>query len=54
MGLAALPDAEQSRNIIIPDDAVLRVISAAYEESPQLGLLIEVAAVTGARVSQLA
>jgi integrase len=53
-GLAALPDAEQSRNIIIPDDAVLRVVSAAYEESPQFGLLVEVAAVTGARVSQLA
>src|SRR5262249_2823580 len=52
-GLAALPDAEQSRNVIIPDDAVRRVISAAYEESPQFGLLIEVAAVTGARVSQL-
>jgi integrase len=53
-GLAALPDAEQSRNIIIPDDAVLRIISAAYEESPQFGLLVELAAVTGARVSQLA
>ena len=53
-GLAALPDAEQSRNIIIPDDAVLRVISAAYEDSPQFGLLVEMAAVTGARVSQLA
>jgi integrase len=53
MGLAALPDAEQSRNVIIPDDAVLRIISAAYEE-PQFGLLVEVAAVTGARVSQLA
>src|SRR5262245_17230315 len=53
-GLAALPDAEQSRNIIIPDDAVLRVIPAAYEESPQFGRLVELAAVTGARVSQLA
>jgi integrase len=53
-GLAALPDAEQSRNVIIPDDAVRRVVSAAYEESPQIGLLVEVAAVTGARVSQLA
>jgi integrase len=54
MGLAALPDAEQSRNVIIPDDAVLRIVSAAYEESPQFGLLVECAAVTGARVSQLA
>jgi integrase len=53
-GLAALPDAEQSRNVIIPDDAVLRIVSAAYEESHQFGLLVDVAAVTGARVSQLA
>ena len=53
-GLAALPDAEQSRNVILPDDAVLRIISAAYKESPQFGLLVECAAVTGARVSQLA
>jgi hypothetical protein len=53
-GLAALPDAEQSRNVIIPDDAVLRIVSAAYQESHRFGLLIEIAAVTGARVSQLA
>jgi integrase len=53
-GLAALPDAEQSRNVIIPDNAVLRIVSAAYEESHQFGLLVDVASVTGARVSQLA
>src|SRR5262249_34320424 len=53
-GFAALPDAAQSRNVIIPDDAVLRIVEAAYEESPQFGLLVDVAAVTGARVSQLA
>ena len=53
-GLAALPDAEQSRNVILPDDAVLAIISAAYAVSREFGLLVEVAAVTGARVSQLA
>jgi integrase len=53
-GLAALPDAEQSRNVIVPDDAVRRIVSAAYEESPEFGLRVECAAVTGARVSQLA
>ena len=53
-GLAALPDAEQSRNVILPDDAVLAIISAAYAVSRKFGLLVEVAAVTGARVSQLA
>jgi integrase len=53
-GLAALPDAEQSRNVIMPEDAVLSIISAAYTVSREFGLLVEVAAVTGARVSQLA
>jgi hypothetical protein len=53
-GLAALPDAEESRNVILPEDAVLSIISASYAESREFGLLVEVAAVTGARVSQLA
>jgi integrase len=53
-GLTALPDAEQSRNVILPEDAVLRIISAAYGVSCEFGLLVEVAAVTGARISQLA
>ncbi len=53
-GLAALPDAEQSRNVIMSEEAVLRIISAAYAVSHEFGLLVEVAAVTGARVSQLA
>jgi integrase len=53
-GLAALPDAEQSRNVILPEDVVLNIISAAYASSREFGLLVEVAAVTGARISQLA
>jgi integrase len=53
-GLAALPDAEQPRNVILPEEAVLSIISAAYGVSREFGLLVEVAAVTGARVSQLA
>jgi integrase len=53
-GLAALPDAEQSRNVILPEDAVLSIISSAYVVSREFGLLVEVAAVTGARISQLA
>jgi integrase len=53
-GLAALPDAEQSRNVLITEDAILRIISAAHAVSREFGLLVEVAAVTGARVSQLA
>ena len=36
-GRAALPDAEQSRNVILPEDAVLSIISAAYAVSRELG-----------------
>ena len=53
-GLATIPDAEQSRNVILPESAVRAIIAAAYQQSREFGLLIEVAAVTGARVSQLA
>ena len=54
VGLASLPDAEASRNVILTDDVVLLIIAAAYEESPEFGLYVETAAVTGARISQLA
>jgi integrase len=54
IGLATLPGAEQSRNVILADDVVRRLIAAAYEHSQHFGLLVEVAAVTGARYSQLA
>src|SRR5262245_47375628 len=52
--LAALPDAHHARNIILTDEQVLALIAAAYVEDSALGLLVETAAVTGARVSQLA
>jgi integrase len=54
IGLATIDDAEQSRNIILPEPAVRKVIAAANEQSVGFGILIEVAAVTGARISQLA
>jgi integrase len=54
IGLAALPDAYHARNVILSDDEVRALIAAAYTEDSALGLLVEVAAVTGARVSQLA
>jgi integrase len=53
-GLATIPDAEQSRNVILPEATVRQIIAEAYTQSAQFGLLVEVAAVTGARVSQLA
>jgi integrase len=52
-GLKLLPNASRSRNVILDDDTVRRLIAKAYEKDPNFGLLIEVAAVTGARVSQL-
>ena len=54
-GLVSLPDAEQSRNVILPEPTVLSIVNSAYEKlDDTFGLLVEVAAVTGARVSQLA
>ena len=53
-GLATIPDAEQSRNVILAEAAVRQIIGQAHAQSAQFGLLVEVAAVTGARVSQLA
>lgn len=53
-GLATIPDAEQSRNVILPEAIVRVIIGEARKHSTEFGLLVEVAAVTGARVSQLA
>jgi integrase len=54
VGLKALPDAHNARNVILSDDEVRALIAAAYAETAALGLLVETAAATGARVSQLA
>jgi integrase len=53
-GLAALPDANQSRNVILLEASVRRIVAEAYRVGPEFGLLIEVGAVTGARLSQIA
>jgi integrase len=52
-GLARLPDAEQSRNVILPDDTIRAVVTAAHGIDQAFGLFVELAAVTGARASQL-
>jgi integrase len=54
VGLAALADAHRARNVILDDPTVLRIVGAAYDRDRALGLMVEVAAVTGARLSQLA
>jgi integrase len=54
VGLAALPDAHVARNIALDAVTVRRIVAAAYDHDRALGLMVEVAAVTGARLSQLA
>jgi integrase len=53
-GLSALPDAEQPRNVILPEKTVLEIVEQSYADSDEFGLLVEVSAVTGARSSQIA
>jgi integrase len=52
--LAALPDAHNPRDALLTDDQVRTLIAAAWALDPSVGLLVEVLAVTGARVSQVA
>ena len=54
IGLASLHDAEESRNVILSENYIRRIVGAAYGVSREFGRLVEVAAVTGARVGQLA
>jgi integrase len=54
-GLKGLPDGESgTRNVIIDDDQVRSIVAAAPAEGPEFALLVEVAAVTGARPIQIA
>jgi integrase len=54
IGLASIFDAAQARNVILSDQVIRRIIAAAFRISVEMGLLVEIAAVTGARVSQIA
>jgi integrase len=53
IGLASIPDATQSRNVILDEATIRHLISEAHALSAQFGLLVEVATVTGARISQI-
>jgi integrase len=53
-GLASIKDAEESRNVILDEPVIRTIIAKAYKQNAEFGLLVEMAAVTGARVSQLA
>ena len=54
LGLAGLPDAHVARHVALSDQEVRAIVVAAYHTGLAFGLLIEVAATTGARPSQLA
>jgi integrase len=54
VGLALIPNASQSRNVILGDDVIRSLVAEAHNQSPEFGLLVELAAITGARPSQIA
>jgi integrase len=53
VGLKAVPGGSAARNVILPVDAIHRLVSEAYAISEEFGLLVEVHAVTGARTGQI-
>jgi integrase len=53
-GLATLRDAEESRNVILPDSHVRKLVAGAPAQGAEFALFVEGLATTGARVSQLA
>jgi integrase len=53
VGLQSIPDAVVSRNVIIPTETIRRIVTAAYALDESFGLLVEMAATTGSRVSQI-
>jgi integrase len=52
IGLKGLPGASRARRAVLPDGDVLRIVEAAYQEDRTFGILVEVLAQCGARVSQ--
>jgi integrase len=53
IGLKAIPDATEGRNVVILDSEVRRLVEEAPRESVEFALFVEVLAVTGARPSQV-
>jgi integrase len=54
IGLATIFDAAVARNVILSDNVIRNIITASFGIGGEFGLLVEVAAVTGGRVSQIA
>jgi integrase len=53
IGLACLPGAQESRNVILSDDKVRAFVANVYMIADDFGLIIDTLAVTGARPSQV-
>jgi integrase len=54
VGLSAIPDANDARNVILKEPEVLAIVRAAYRDSTEFREYVDVLAVTGARCSQVA
>jgi integrase len=54
LALKGLPGGKNARRIVLPDAEVLRIVKAAHQEDEAFGVLVQVLAETGARVSQVA
>jgi integrase len=54
IGLQALPDADEDRNVILSDDKVLAFVGACNQHNAALGLFADTMAQTGSRPSQIA
>jgi integrase len=54
VGLKGLRNAKTARRAVLPDADVLRIVEAAYAHDRAFGILIEVLAQSGARISQAA
>jgi integrase len=54
IGLKAIPGSTETRNVVLSESHIRRLILEAPKESEEFGLFVEVAAVTGARPSQIA
>ncbi len=52
-GLEAFRDTHNPDNVVLSNDQIRALVAAAYDIDPALGLLVEVLATTGARISQV-
>src|SRR5258708_33080870 len=53
-GLKGLPGGKNARRVVLPDADVLRLVEAASQQDRAFGVLVEVLAQTGGRVSPVA